>query len=523
VHIYWCAINTKLRGREKGSSEPMMKLEQARIDFAELQKRICAFNHANAILHWDGETVAPPDTAQNRAQATEIINQELFLLKSGEETVELLNYLNEERDMLSVRERRALDYMLRDVTRKSQIPTDEYARHEKLLVEAQYAWHTAVEENNFDLLKDKLGEVFQSLKRFAKYCSPDQDPYEYCMDDHEEGLTIATCDNMFGAVKSNIVPLLHKIKEKPQLDDSPVKGDFSKESQESLAYYIMELLGLNMNKVSLATSEHPFTTFLGSHFDERIATRYSRQDYAFSLYTIINQVGHVLYDMGQDDNLAYTVLDGVTCKSLQEAQGRFYENVIGRSRPFIELIYPDLRDIFPNPVERYTPEDIYRAVNRVEPGFIRMDADELTFNLHVLVRYELEKAIMHDEITVNDLRDAWREKYKEYLDIDVKDDVNGILQDIHWSFGAVGYFPAYVLGNFYSAQLADKMSEAIDIGECISEGDFAIINMWNKLHVWKHGGLYNSNYIMEKHVGVAFDSQTYIKYLTDKYTELYNL
>ena len=500
-----------------------MNLEQARIKFMELQRKISAFNHATAILSWDGETVAPPGTADNTAQSIEVLNNELFMLRAGEETEELLLFLNEYREDLTIRERRTLDYMLRDTERKSRIPDDEYAHHEKLLAEAQDAWGRAVEENDFSLLCKKQGEVFDSLKAFAHYCSPEMDPYQYCIDEHEEGLTVEICDEMFDAVKEHVLPLFERIKECPPIDDGPVKGNFSKESQESLAVYIMELLGLDMTKVGLATSEQPFTMFLGSHFDERIATKYDSEDYSTSLFTIMNQAGHVLYDMGQDDNLAYTVLDGMVSKSLQESQGRFYENIIGRSRAFIEYIYPDLCDMFSDPVENYTPEDIYRAVNRVEAGFIRMDADEVTFNLHVLIRYELEKAIMRNQLDIRDLPDAWRELYKKYLGVDVPDDVNGVLQDIHWTFGGVGYFPTYVLGNFAGAQITQKMQEEVNINECIAEGDFALINMWNKMRIWKHGGLYDAKHVMERNVKMPFSTEPYINYLTNKYSEIYNL
>ena len=500
-----------------------MVLENARIEFRDLQKKISAFKHAEAIISWDTEIVAPPGTARNSAHSVEMLNQELFLLKAGPKTEELLLFLNEHRNELTVRERRSLDYMLRDVERKNQIPSDEYAHYERVQAEAQDAWYRAVEANDFRLLQDKQREMFELLKSFAKYCSPNIDPYEYCMGEFEEGLRIETSDKVFDAVKTRIVPLFERIRECPPIDEGPVKGNFSKESQENLAIYIMELLGLDLTRVGLAASEQPFTMFFGSHFDERIATQFSSDDYSLSLFTILNQCGHVLYDMGQDDNLAYTVLDGVASKSLLEAEGRFYENIIGKSKAFINFIYPDLMEMFADQIERYTPEDVYKAVNKVEAGFIRMDADELTFNIHVLVRYELEKAILHNELDVRDVPDAWREKYKKYLGLDVVDDVNGVLQDIHWPFGYIGYFPSYVLGNFYSAQIAEKMQEKVNINECIEEGDFALINTWNKMNIWKHGGLYDANHIMERSVKAPFSIDPYINYLTNKYTEIYNL
>lgn len=500
-----------------------MDLENARVAFDALQKKICAFNHATALIYFDGETSAPPDTIDNRTQTLQILNEEIFKLRTGDETMELLGFLDENRNLLSVRERRAVDFMLRDSKKKSSIPAKEYVQYENLLAEAQDAWHRAREEGNFEILSPYLEDVFDTVRRFAAYCGYEDNPYDCCLDNYEEGLDTKTCEELFDAVRSELTPLLHAITEKPQIDDSCIKGDFSAEDQENLAIYLMELIGLNLSRVGLATSEHPFTTFLGSHFDERIATRYSRKDFTTSLYTVLFEGGHVLYDMGQADNLAYTVLDGGVSMGLLESQGRFYENFVGRSRNFINYIFPEIVDLFPETLSNYTSEDLYRAVNKVEPGLIRIDADELTFNIHVMIRYELERAILNRELEVKDLPEAWNKKYKDYLGIDVTDNVNGVLQDIHWPFGAIGYFPAYVLGNAYVAQITNKMREDIDLEECIDEGNFKLINLWNKEHIWKHGGLYKAKEIMEKYVGVEFSPDAYISYIKDKYTDIYNL
>ena len=500
-----------------------MTLEKARVDFSNLQKRICAFNHATALIYYDGETVAPPDTVDNRTHSLEILNEEIFKLRTGEETIELLNVLDEHRDELSVRERRALDFMLKDLNRKKHIPIDEYVMYESYITEAQDAWHIAREENDFSIMEPKLEKVFDSLRNFAHYNTPDRPEYEYCLANYEEGLDIQTCDRLFDVIKKGTLPLYQKVREKQEIDDSCLLGDFSAESQEDLATYLMEVLGLNMNRVGLATAEHPFTTFLGSHFDERIATKYSRKNYSFSMYTVMNQVGHVLYDTGQADNLAYTVLDGGTSLALLESQGRFYENIVGKSRTFIEFIYPELEALFSDSVAGCGAENVYRAVNKVRPGLLRMDADELTFNLHIIVRYELEKAVLNNELSVKDLPEAWAQKYKEYLDVDVTDDVSGVLQDIHWPFGGIGYFPTYTLGNAISAQLAEKMREDIDVDDGIRKGDYSLINLWNKENIWKYGGLYTSKEIMQRKIGVEISGDAYIKYLTEKYSEIYNL
>ena len=500
-----------------------MDLSQARMDFANLQKRISAYDHVAELIYFDGETVAPSGSAENRAQALEIVNEELLKLKNGPETLELLNFLNENKDWLSVKERRAVDFFLKEVRRKKNIPPEEYGRYGALLSEAQASWHAAREANDFNILAPKLEQIVNKLREFAKYNVPDKDPYDYCLDQYEEGLTVETFDGLFESIKAEIPKLLQEIREKPQVDDSCMRGSFSEESLMDMTTFILDLIGIDLNKVGLTKAEHPFTISLGSHYDERIATRFTYDNLASSLYTILNQGGHALYEMGQADNLAYTVLDGAASLSLTESQGRFYENIIGRSRSFIEYIYPEFVEIFPFPIGDYSPDEIYRAVNRVEAGYTRINSDELTYNLHVMVRYELEKAMIRGDLPVKDLRDAWNEKYKEYLGIDVPDDLSGVLQDIHWPFGSFGYFPLYVLGNIFSAQITQKMSEDINIYDYVEEGDFKLINFWNKEKIWKYGGLFNSTEIMEKYVGAPISADPYITYLKDKYKEIYKL
>lgn len=500
-----------------------MNLEKARIDFDELQKKLAAFGHATALIYYDGETSAPADTVENRNNSLKILNEEIFRLKTCDETMELLGYLDEMKEWLTVRERRCVDYMLKDSKRTGKIPATEYVQYEALRTEAQNAWQEAREADDFEILRPYLARLFDSLRNFAEYSVPDENPYEYWLHDHEESLDIETCDELFNAIRDNVVPLLKRIESKEQVSDACLKGNFSVEAQEGLAMHIMDIMGVNLERVGLASAEHPFVTYLGSHFDGRIATRYSRKDYSSSMYTVMHQAGQVLYETGKADNLAYTVLDSGTPLSLLESQGCFYENIIGRNKSFIEYIYPELKSLFPEPLDHYSADDVYRAVNKVVPSLIRIDSDELTKNIHVMIRYELEKQIMERKLDVKDLADAWREKYRDYLAIEVSSDKDGVLQDIHWPYGAIGYYPVYVLGSAFAAQIAEKMSEDVDIETCIEEGDWDPITKWNKEHIWQHGGLYSSREVMEKFVGVEFSVKPYINYLTKKYTEIYQL
>ena len=334
---------------------------------------------------------------------------------------------------------------------------------------------------------------------------------------------MAACDSFFGRLRSEIVPLLQKISEVPQVDDSIRHGYFPADKQEELSYLLMEKMGLDLGHVGLSTTEHPFTTSLGSHLDERITTHYYEDDFVCSMYSVIHEGGHALYDTGSADELAFTALDGGVSMSIHESQSRFYENIIGRSKAYCNFIFPELQRLFPDQMEGRSAEEFYIGVNKAQPSLIRTESDELTYCLHIMVRYELEKRIMHDELEVKDLPAEWNRMYKEYLGIDVPDDKRGVLQDSHWASGLFGYFPSYALGNAYGAQFLAKMRETVDVDSCIEKGDFGPVNAWNRENIWQHGGRYKPVELLNRVLGEEFDPGYYIDYLKNKFTEIYGL
>ena len=501
-----------------------MNLEEARQEFARIQKRIAAMDYAIELLFLDGETVAPPKSATNRVTTVEILNEELYNLKFGEETAAIMDQLLEHEDQLTLVESRSIEVLKRTLNRLKNVPKEEYVKQQSLITAARNAWHIASEEDNYEILCPHLEKVYDNIRGFAKEYNPEMNPYDYCLDAYEPGSNTELYDKLFDGVRRDIVPLLREIREKPQVDDSCLMGDYSVEKQEKLSLYIMELMGLDLNRVGLATAEHPIARRLGSHFDERITTRYSRKDFTFSLYNILFGCGFTLSEMGQEDDVAYTVADGSASIGIMEGQTRFYEHIIGRSRPFIHYIYPKLKSLFPTSIKDSSPEDLYLAVNKVSPGPIRIGSDEITNSLHILVRYELEKALINKELSFKDLPQAWNEKYMEYLGVEVKNNNQGVLQDMLWADGAMGYFPTAVLGNTYSALMREKMSQDIDIEACVREGNIACINEWNREHVWKYIGLYDPGTIMERFLGVdSVDSSAHVEYLKKKYSGIYKL
>ena len=500
-----------------------MTLEEAKTKLKALQEKMAAYGHALSLLYYDGVTGAPRGTAANRGQTMGVLSEELYQLSTGEDTVSLLEYLDEHKAELDEKEQRMVFLLLKDIRRMQKIPMDEYIAHEKMIVEAEDVWHTAKEQSNFALFEPYLEKIFADAKKFAGYCAPDTDPYDYWLNEYEEGLNKARADEFFATLRGHIVPLLQKVCAAPQIDVSMLQGTFPEDRQDVLSRRLMDAMGLDRAHVGLSTTEHPFTTSLGSHLDERITTHYYEHDFASSLYSVIHEGGHALYDTGSDDSLAYTVLDGGVSMGIHESQSRFYENLLGRSRAFCDYLFPVLAEVFPAEMEGHNAEELYRALNRAQPSLIRTEADELTYCLHVLVRYELEKRVMAGELAVHDLPGEWNRLYKEYLGVDVPDDKQGVLQDSHWAGGSIGYFPSYALGSAYGAQFLRKMKETVDVDDCLRRGDFGPINEWNRQHIWQYGCLYRPGELFEKATGEAFDPTVYANYLEEKFSALYNL
>ena len=500
-----------------------MELELARKKLNELQEKMSAYGHAMSLLYYDGETTSPRETAENRGHTLGILSEIMYTLSTGEETVSLLEELDARKAELTDRENRMVELLLRDIRFMQKIPMDEYIAWEKLVVESGDVWHRAKEQSDFAAFEPFLEKIVETQIRFARYADPEKDPYDYWLNEYEPGISRESCDRFFAVLRERLVPLIRACGEKPQVSDACLKGDFPEDGQEKLALWLMERMGLDLGHVGLSTTEHPFTTSLGSHLDERITTHYHREDVSYSMFSVIHEGGHALYDTGSDRDLAWTVLDGGVSMGIHESQSRFYENILGRSRAFCRFVFPKIAEIFPEQMKGYTAEDFYRAVNRVQPSLIRTEADEVTYALHVMIRYELEKQLMDGSLKVHDLPAAWNRMYLEYLGVEVPNDRQGVLQDSHWSGGSIGYFPSYALGSAYGAQFLARMKETVDVDAALARGDFRPMNDWNREHIWKYGCLLKPAQVIENAAGAAFDPNFYLDYLEAKCRDIYGV
>jgi len=498
-----------------------MELNKALEQLDELQKKMYAFGMASSAIYLDATTVAPKDTAAGRGVALSILAGESHKMFTAPEVGELLNYLWENKNELNQHQRRQVELLRRDRQQRGRIPADEYMEYAALTNEAGDVWHRAKEESNFELFRPVLEKLVAFNRKFAGYYDSTKAPYDALLNEYERGMTMEYLDGFFAAVREKLVPVIHAIGEKEQIDDSFLHLCYPAEVQRKFSDYLMDVLGMDRAHSTIGETEHPYTLNFNSQ-DVRITTHYDEHSLADSMYSVIHEGGHALYELGVDPALDYTRLAGGVSMGIHESQSRFYENLIGRSEPFIRAIYPKVQEFFPEQLKDVTVEQFYRAVNRAEPSLIRTQADELTYSLHVMVRYEIEKQLIGGTLEVKDVPAEWNRLYKEYLGVDVPDDKRGCLQDSHWSGGSFGYFPSYALGSAYGVQMLRNMEAEQDVWGPVAQGDLSGVTAWLKEHVHQYGSLLEPAEIIEKSCG-SFDPAAYTDYLTEKYSRLYDL
>lgn len=485
-----------------------------------LEKQLYAYLYAMTVIDFDAETVAPEGSADGRAEATEVLSRASFDLLVNDGTAALLK--EAAADAETEQERAEVRNLQRQYDEIARIPADEYAAFTKLCSQSVPAWTKAKRTNDFSLFAPYLEKLIAARRAQARYFAPDRDPYEVLLDRYEKGLTIAQCDEFFATLHETIVPLLADI----QTRGKAVRTDFLDQewpidAQRRVSKKIMELWGLDPAHCYLAESEHPFTTEFWRG-DVRITTHYMPRDIFSNLYSVAHEGGHALYELNINPDYDYTVVTHGATMGIHESQSRLFENLVGRSRAFVHYLYPTLKELFPAQLADVSADEIWRAVNRAEPGLIRTEADELTYCLHVMVRYEIEKQLIGGTLEAKDVPAVWAKLYKEYLGIEVPNDRDGCLQDSHWSGGAFGYFPSYALGSAYGAQMLRRMEQDVDVWGAAAKGDLTPITAWLREKVHQYGGLMEPADVVKNACG-DFSAEDYIQYLTRKYTELYGL
>lgn len=498
-----------------------MELNEALQQLEVLQKKMYAYNTALSSLYLDSVTTAPGDTAEGRGVAMGILAGEAQKLITDPQVGSLLEFLSSHSSELTFPQKRQVEELKRDYGQMTRIPADEYMEYTMLTNEASDVWHRAKETDDFELFRPVLEKLVEFNKKFAGYYDSTKKPYDALLNEYERGTDMEYLDRFFDTIRERLVPLIHAVSQAPQIDDSFLHRHYPIEAQKKFSDYLMEVLGLDRNHCTIGETEHPFTLEFNNK-DVRITTNYAENNVTSSMYSVIHEGGHAKYELGIRDDLQYTRLAGGVSMGVHESQSRFYENLIGRSRPFIEVIFPKMQELFADQLNDVTAERMYRAVNRVEPSLIRTEADELTYCLHVMIRYEIEKQLIGGTLAVKDIPAVWNRLYEEYLGVRVPNNREGCLQDSHWSGGSFGYFPSYALGSAYGAQMLKNMEKDMDVMGPVSRGDLTGVSAWLKEKVHQYGSLLEPADVVKNACG-EFDPTIYTDYLTEKYTELYHL
>ena len=488
----------------------------------KLEQTLAAYNHVIGVLYLDATTAAPSDTWEGRGRTMEIMSQVTYDLLVNPENEELLSYLEARRDELDAQARREVEVVRKNYDQNHRIPAEEYVAYSVLLNDAQNVWHKAKLDDDFDSFAPYLEQIVAYNRKFAGYYNPQMAPYDALLNKYEEGMNTKTLDAFFAQLRETIVPLIGKIQKTAQIEDAFLYRQYPVEIQRKLSDYLMGVMGMDRSHCGIAETEHPYTTNFNNK-DVRITTHYHESNLVSSMFSVIHEGGHALYELGADDCYNYTALSGGVSMGIHESQSRFYENIIGRSPGFVHAIFPKLKELFPEQLSDVDETMFYRAINKAEPSLIRTEADELTYCLHVMVRYEIEKQLIAGTLAVKDVPAEWKRLYKQYLGVDVPNDRQGCLQDSHWSGGSIGYFPSYALGSAYGAQMLSKMQQDLgDIWEDVAKGDLSRITGWLREHIHRYASFKKPGELFESVCG-KFDAKYYTDYLTEKYTKLYHL
>lgn len=490
----------------------------------EYHKEIALLNSISATLGWDLNVNLPSSASQTRADQTAYLTQLTTEKWQNPKLKDLLESVRSEKNLTPEEHAvvRNLDHALKYYAR---IPKELIIEFSKETSMAFMAWNTARQNNDFAEFLPNLKKVIRLNQLFAEHLQYNDNPYDALLDLYEPGLTTKECDKLFTEIKEPLTTLIKTITSKknynPDLGYIGKGANFSQNLQEQLSHFVLKKMGYDFTSGRLDVSPHPFTTGLGAN-DIRITTAYKSYDFRDSLSASIHEGGHALYEQGINPEYANTPLDGGVSLGIHESQSRFWENQIGRHPEFMKFLTPLLHAFFPS-LEHADVDTVTMLFNHVKPDCIRIEADEVTYNLHIILRFELEQALISGELDPEDLPEAWNKKMKQYLGVIPPTNSQGVLQDVHWAYGSFGYFPTYTLGNLYAAQIHFAMKKEIDYEKGLANGELREPLAWLRSHIHQHGSLYTPQDLIKKATGEKLSSKHYLAYITEKYTHLYSL
>jgi len=491
----------------------------------DLLAEVRTLGHVAAILSWDQQTNMPPGGAEDRGDQIATVSNIAHLKLTSDEIGTLLEDLKPYAVSLDPdsNDARLIKVASRAFNKEVKVSDKYVAEFAQATTLGQQAWIEARSQNDFSRFEPYLKKIVELRREYASFFAPYDHIYDPLLDDFEPGMKTADVKTIFTALRPQQVALIQAIGSRPEIDDSFLCLPYDEQKQWDFGVEVVTKFGYDWKRGRQDKAPHPFTTSFGVG-DVRITTRFDPERAASALFSTMHEGGHALYEQGFDPSLRRSPLADSASLAVHESQSRMWENLVGRSLPFWKHFYPRLSELFPEILGNVSLEAFYKGINKVERSLIRVEADEATYNLHVMLRLELEIALMEGSLEVHDLPDAWNTRMQEYLGLTPPNDALGVLQDIHWSGGMIGYFPTYALGNLISVQLWEKINADIpDLTNQIERGEFAELLGWLREKIHVHGAKFEPQELVQRVTGTKITPEPYIRYLTAKYGEIYGL
>lgn len=497
------------------------RVKRAKRTYDKLTRRIRAFNLPFFLASWEEESLPPAARPYRDKQLLELSSM-LYELQTGKSFKNAVEALYAARDELDPVLRHEIENVKLSADKLAKVPKKEYLAYQNVILDSYPAkFVKAKTTGDFSVVKPCLEKIIAYNRKYAEWEQTESlKGYDVLLDEYEKGMTVQKYDEFFGLIKSELILFIKRAlpAQKP-VHPAFTSQKFDVEKQKQFCKYLGGVMLFDKDKTMMGESEHPYTNNNGN-CDVRITDHYYEDDLASAIFSAIHEMGHGLYELQVSDDLQYTMSGGGVSMAVHESQSRFFENNVGRSRQFWQRHFPVLKDIFKEELKDVELDDFVHYINHAKAGFVRTEADELTYPLHVLIRYELEKGMFEGTVTADNVEKLWNEKYKEYLGLDVPDAGKGVVQDMHWYGGNIGYFPTYALGSAYAAQILFAMQKDFDVYAAMGEENVGKIAAWLKEHIHKYGSSKDPAEIIEGAVGGPFDPHYYIKYLKDKYSAL---
>ena len=495
------------------------KLDQLK----EILGEVSDLNHAASVLDWDQQVNMPPGGGDARGQQLGTLGKIAHEKSTSEEVGKLLEDLKREFIGADSDDAALVRVASRNYDKAMRVPSQFISKQAVVTSKAFEAWVEAKGKSDFSIFRPHLEKVVELVQEYISFFPPADHPYDILLDDYEPGMKTAEVKEIFNNLRPKQVELIKAIKSAKQVKDDFLHKKYNEKKVWDFGETVIIKFGYDFSRGRQDKAPHPFqTTF--SVDDTRITNRFEADNPLATLFSAMHEAGHAMYEQGSNPAYERTPLAGGTSLAVHESQSRMWENLVGRSLPFWEYFFPEIKKAFPSQLDGVSAKSFYKAINKVEPSLIRVNADEATYNLHVMLRLELEIGMVEGKFAVKDLPEIWNTKMNDYLGVVPPNDAQGVLQDVHWSSGLMGYFSTYALGNLVSAQLWEKINTDItDLDDQIRKGKFDSLLGWlrEKIHIFGHK--YDPQDLVQKVTGSKIDSAAYVRYLTKKYSDIYGL